>query len=374
MDSEKDLTEIAEASDENELSGVVSESGSLNDISQDLQNTPVQSDTQNFYHIDPFTEKSSANKIQCSPTVDNSKSGSQKPSDVQIKQNEQQQQNSDSNDSENFEVVEFNCSGVDEGTENKKPQLEGGSNEDHCINAQQEPDYSSISELPADEFDGIDSTSNNVAGFYFRDLRKLSVDERLELRINRRHGGVVVTRLIEQSSAEQAGLLQNDIIINIDGRDINSERNVISIFKQHTVGDTLELIVLRGGDVQLETIFVELTRVHWGMSPQKNVDNSYVFFESFIAADLCNTNEEGSAKIDEHAIEPAGNEEAEPADEEGSAKIDEQAERAGNEQAERAGNEQAEPAGNEEAELADNEQARSFCERFCQCFCQCFRS
>ena len=224
MNSEKDLTEIAEASDENELSGVVSESGSLNDISQDLQNTPVQSDTQNFNHIVPLTEKSSANKIQCSPTVDNSTPDSQKPSDVQIKENEQHQQQGDSDCSENLEVVEFNCSEIDDGTVNMKLQLEGGSNEDHCINAQQEPDYSSMSEFP-DEFDGIDSTSNNVfRGFYFKDVRKLTPEERVELGINRRKGGVIVTRLIGHSSSEQARLLQNDIIVSIDGQLIGSKK------------------------------------------------------------------------------------------------------------------------------------------------------
>ena len=125
---------------------------------------------------------------------------------------------------------------------------------------------------------------------------------------------------------------------------VQKKKDVSNIFKQYTVGDMLELIVIRGGDSDQVTIPVKLAEKVWcgrnkskavelikqcyedrskainfRMSPQKYLVNSDVQFESFEVS-VCYTNKEGSAKIDEHA-----------------------------------------------KELADNEQAKSFCASLCQC-------
>ena len=138
-------------------------------------------------------------------------------------------------------------------------RLEGGSNDVDCKNEKQEADFSNMSEVP-DElgFETFDSPRRVFMGVYFKDVSKLSAKERIKLRINRRRGGVIVAYLMEQSPAEQAGLLKNDIVVSIDGQPINSKKEVSSILEQHSDGDRLELLVIRGGDTEQVTITVEL--------------------------------------------------------------------------------------------------------------------
>ncbi len=138
-------------------------------------------------------------------------------------------------------------------------RLEGGSNDVDCKNEKQETDFSNMSEVP-DElgFETFDSPRRVFMGAYFKDVSKLSTKERIKLRINRRWGGVIITYLMEQSPAEQAGLLKNDIVVSIDGQPIDSKQEVSSILEQHSDGDRLELIVIRGGDTEQLAITVEL--------------------------------------------------------------------------------------------------------------------
>lgn len=266
------------------------------------------------------------------------------------------------------EILEFDC--LDEDTVNRKRQLEG-----------EDKDDSSRLPEPPDEFNGFYCPSNNVfKGFYFKDITTLSSDERRLLGINRRDGGVIVTRLIghsysaeadpskpeinrlhdehivsglidDQSSSEQGRLLQNDIIVNIGGKPVVSKKDVSNIFKHYKVGNTLELIVIRGGDTQQVTIPVKLAEKVWcgrnkskavelikecyqdrpkasnfSMPPQKFVCNSGVEFAPFEDANTnvdANTNKNDKLKIDENAEKPAP---------------------------------------------AEKQQPRTFCQRLCQCF------
>ncbi|MGI6031102.1 MAG: S1C family serine protease [Eubacteriales bacterium] len=66
--------------------------------------------------------------------------------------------------------------------------------------------------------------------------------------------GVCVVGVQEGSPAESAGLQQGDFITAVDGQAVSSSSEIKSIFSKHSVGDTVELTVIRGnqqGTVQL---------------------------------------------------------------------------------------------------------------------------
>jgi len=222
-------------------------------------------------------------------------------------------------------------------------RLEGGSNDVDCKNEKQEADFSNMSEVP-DElgFETFDSPRRVFMGVYFKDVSKLSAKERIKLRINRRRGGVIVAYLMEQSPAEQAGLLKNDIVVSIDGQPINSKKEVSSILEQHSDGDRLELLVIRGGDTEQVTITVELVEKSLQCLPDRpnspttsediascaqpselfciDENNSEGGSSNVIGMDASapdvsrdhsnshasNTNKEGSIKIDQYPEKPAG--------------------------------------------------------------------
>lgn len=77
--------------------------------------------------------------------------------------------------------------------------------------------------------------------------------------------GVLVTKgthgenpVIEGSPAAKAGLVEGDIILEIDGVRITSDKPLVNIIGQRSVGDTLRLKVLREGqEIILETTLAE---------------------------------------------------------------------------------------------------------------------
>ena len=322
LDSSGELDIDSNISSDENLSG----SGPVFYIFEYHQNPSAQSDAKLVFHFAPHTT--------CSPPED-----CLETSDV--------------------EILEFDC--LDEDTVIRKRQLEG-------------KDVDNFSDFPEppDEFKGFYCPSNNVfKGFYFKDITTLSSAERNLLGINRRNGGVIVTRLIghsysaeadpskfeinrlqdeytvsglsdDQSSSEQGRLLQNDIIVAIGGKPIVSKKDVSNIFKHYKVGNTLELIVIRGSDTQQVTIPVKLAEKVWcgrnkskavklirecyqdrpkasrfNMSPQKYVCDSDVEFAPFEDANTnvdanANANKNDKPKIVENAKKTAPAEKKQP--------------------------------------------------------------
>lgn len=54
--------------------------------------------------------------------------------------------------------------------------------------------------------------------------------------------------VIPGSPADKAGLVENDIILEIDGQKINNDHSIVSILAEHKPGDTLSLKVFHDGD------------------------------------------------------------------------------------------------------------------------------
>ncbi|NNM29518.1 MAG: PDZ domain-containing protein [Akkermansiaceae bacterium] len=72
----------------------------------------------------------------------------------------------------------------------------------------------------------------------------------------REEGGVEVTRVLEDTAAADAGLETGDVILEIDGEEIEDMENFLEVLKGMEPGDKIELTVLRDGEDK--TIEVEL--------------------------------------------------------------------------------------------------------------------
>jgi S1-C subfamily serine protease len=99
-----------------------------------------------------------------------------------------------------------------------------------------------------------------AAGKYVRPTLGIEVDERLNQLITQRSGitGVVVLRVTPGSAAEAAGLrgvgtdaegrlVPGDIIIGVEGTDIESVARLMGRLDDYQIGDTVRLTVLREG-------------------------------------------------------------------------------------------------------------------------------
>jgi serine protease Do len=58
--------------------------------------------------------------------------------------------------------------------------------------------------------------------------------------------GLEVGNVIVGSGAEKAGLRLNDVIIQVDGKDMNELEDLLKIIGEHKVGDTLKVKIMRG--------------------------------------------------------------------------------------------------------------------------------
>ncbi len=62
--------------------------------------------------------------------------------------------------------------------------------------------------------------------------------------------GVVITGVVPGGPAEEAGLMPGDVILKVDNRPLEARRELNEVVVSHPAGDTLELLVERGGKTQ----------------------------------------------------------------------------------------------------------------------------
>lgn len=60
--------------------------------------------------------------------------------------------------------------------------------------------------------------------------------------------GAFIQRVVEGTPAEEAGLKAGDIIVKIDGKDINEQKTLAQVIRSHKVGDRLVLTIDRNGE------------------------------------------------------------------------------------------------------------------------------
>jgi S1-C subfamily serine protease len=58
--------------------------------------------------------------------------------------------------------------------------------------------------------------------------------------------GLVVGRVVPGTGAAEAGLQENDIILQVNGEDMNEVEDLINIIARQNVGDTLDVLIIRG--------------------------------------------------------------------------------------------------------------------------------
>lgn len=89
--------------------------------------------------------------------------------------------------------------------------------------------------------------------------------------------GVMISKVVEESSAETIGLKSGDVILNFDGTEVNEFDQLAELIGSHKIGDTVELLILRDGEeMQLSG---ELGSRNFGMQ------NDVIFFKDFKGTD-----------------------------------------------------------------------------------------
>jgi len=64
--------------------------------------------------------------------------------------------------------------------------------------------------------------------------------------------GVLVTSVMEGSSAEQAGIQQGDVIVSYNGKTVLNMENLVQYIEDSKVGDQVQLGIVRNGDTSVE--------------------------------------------------------------------------------------------------------------------------
>jgi serine protease Do len=57
--------------------------------------------------------------------------------------------------------------------------------------------------------------------------------------------GVIITKVLPNTPADNAGLKSGDIIIEIDGYKINNEQTVFGVFQEFRAGQEIEVKIIR---------------------------------------------------------------------------------------------------------------------------------
>ena len=69
--------------------------------------------------------------------------------------------------------------------------------------------------------------------------------------------GLVIIQVLSDSPAEKAGLRRGDILLKMEGQDIQSEHDVYSVLEERKAGDTINLTIQRGDETQLTALQIE---------------------------------------------------------------------------------------------------------------------
>ena len=69
--------------------------------------------------------------------------------------------------------------------------------------------------------------------------------------------GIICMGIVENSSAEKAGLLPNDIITEIDGKKISNQKDLLRVLRAYKVGDKAEVkFISQGSEKKIEVEFI----------------------------------------------------------------------------------------------------------------------
>jgi membrane-associated protease RseP (regulator of RpoE activity) len=69
--------------------------------------------------------------------------------------------------------------------------------------------------------------------------------------------GVLIARVVPDSPAEKAGIAQGDLLLQVDGKQVSTPREVREILSGHKAGDTVRLLVRREGEDRTVSVKLE---------------------------------------------------------------------------------------------------------------------
>ena len=69
--------------------------------------------------------------------------------------------------------------------------------------------------------------------------------------------GVLISKVLKGSAAEKAGIRDHDIILNINGNDVNSTSEIHEQIIQFSPGDEINCTIKRDNKIQKMTIYLQ---------------------------------------------------------------------------------------------------------------------
>lgn len=69
--------------------------------------------------------------------------------------------------------------------------------------------------------------------------------------------GILVVHILEDSAAQTAGIIRGDVILTVDGTEVNSMAELQKILQEKEAGQTVQLGILRGGQAQTLEVSLE---------------------------------------------------------------------------------------------------------------------
>ncbi len=84
-------------------------------------------------------------------------------------------------------------------------------------------------------------------GVAIASLREYEEYSGIDLNVN---GGVVVTKVDNDSAAQHAGLLPNDVILSIDNKDVDQVETLVDMIRKHKIGDEVILTISRDNKIK----------------------------------------------------------------------------------------------------------------------------
>ena len=72
--------------------------------------------------------------------------------------------------------------------------------------------------------------------------------------------GVIITKVLPNTPAENAGLKSGDIITEIDGYKISNEQTIFGVFQEFRVGQVIKINIIRDNKEQIKNMKLERSK------------------------------------------------------------------------------------------------------------------